>query len=48
VYYIGNLSYFLGFSMPCKCPVCGEMLPSAKKRDEHVAKAHPDKKKEKK
>lgn len=30
--------------MPCKCPVCGEMLPSAKKRDEHVAKAHPDKK----
>ena len=30
--------------MPCKCKICGEVFPSAKKRDEHVNKAHPEKK----
>jgi uncharacterized C2H2 Zn-finger protein len=30
--------------MPCKCKVCGEIFPSAKQRDAHMAKAHPEKK----
>jgi uncharacterized C2H2 Zn-finger protein len=26
--------------MGCKCKTCGEMFPSAKQRDAHVAKTH--------
>jgi uncharacterized C2H2 Zn-finger protein len=33
--------------MPCKCKECGEVFPSAKQRDAHIAKAHPEKKKPK-